>query len=232
MYQYLVMTLACSLFIGCSTTTNTTSNDTVLGNELNYLVKSDIDTVADIHLKQLETHLERLAYKLYRRNPRHCDGGTPGIEICVKQLFNDNKSTNIPISGEIGTKYINKSLEKDYGGDRVAAFIQGLRTMLRAAYGGKKEFFITDELAPQKLYNSARNIEIAVWRLSNIRDERGQLLLLSNTIDKGVANLSFERLFGKMVSLQDTLAKIVAESTKRRIKNIIQRLATAAFLPI
>jgi len=225
------------LFIGLLNTACTTSgsHDTEsdkLGNELNYLAKSDIDTVADIHLQTLDGHLEALAYKLYRRNPSHCNGGTPNIDSCVTNIFIHTHQTSLQYSHKTGTEILTLCFDKAYKGDRVWAFIYGLRKMLYAAYGDKAEFFITDELAPQKLYNSARNIEIAVWRLSNYRDAQGRLYLLSNGIGRGVPNLSFERLFGKMVSLQDTLAKIVAESTKRRIKNVIQRLATAAFLPI
>ena len=117
-------------------------------------------------------------------------------------------------------------------GDRVATFVVGLRSMIHNAYSNKTEFFFFDELDPQKLYNSARNIEIAVWRLSNVRDKRGQLLLVTNSMNTGIANLSFERLFGKLVATQDTIALIISESSRRRIKNVIQRLATAVFLPI
>ena len=231
MNRYGWVLFICLYLAACTTISppDTGSND--LGNELNYLAKSDIDTVADIHLQRLDKHLESLAYKLYRRNPRYCSGGTPSIDACVKAIFSDPKSSSI-LTNKTGTDALTICFDNDFKGDRVHAFVYGLRSMLYTAYGDKKEFFITDELAPQKLYNSARNIEIAVWRLSNYRDDQGRLFLLSNGIGKGVPNLSFERLFGKMVSLQDTLARIVAESTKRRIKNVIQRLATAVFLPI
>jgi len=217
--------LAFSLFItACSGTTRPTES------EIGYLAKSDIDTVADIHLKVTDQHLKELAYKLYRRNPRHCDGGTPKIEQCVKAVFDRRNHPKLLSKNSI--ENIKLSLNDDFAGDRVATFVAGLRSMIHNAYSNKTEFFFFDELDPQKLYNSARNIEIAVWRLSNARDNKGQILLITNSIDTTVANLSFERLFGKLVSTQDTIAKIIAESSRRRIKNIIQRLATAVFLPI
>ena len=89
-----------------------------------------------------------------------------------------------------------------------------------------------DDLEPQKLYNSARNNEITVWRLSQYRQANGELILISNELDGKVKNLSFERLFGELISLQDTLAVIIAEKSRRTIKNVIQRLASAVFLPI
>ena len=81
-------------------------------------------------------------------------------------------------------------------------------------------------------YRLIRNIEIAIWRLSHYRDDKGELFLLTNGLNTQVINLSFERLFGKLVATQDTIAAIIAESSRRRIKNVIQRLATAVFLPI
>jgi len=224
-------TLIFVLFLSaCSASSPPTSQPGGDNSEIGYLAKSDIDTVADIHLQQVDHYLKALSYKLYRRNPRHCDGGTPGINQCVQTLFNLAKTTRF--TGDKAIAHIKLSLSQEFNGDRVKAFIQGLHAMLHSAYGDKAEFFFFDELDPQKLYNSARNIEIAVWRLSHYRDDRGRLFLLTNGLDSKVVNLSFERLFGKLVATQDTLALIISESSRRRIKNVIQRLATAVFLPI
>ena len=67
----------------------------------------------------------------------------------------------------------------------VAAFIAGMGSMLNAAFEEKTEFFMLDDLDPQKLYNSARNLEIAAWKLANARDAGGALLLLSNETGQG-----------------------------------------------
>ena len=56
----------------------------------------------------------------------------------------------------------------------------GLGSMIQAAFNDKTELFLLDDLDPQRLYNAARNVEIAVWKLSNARDPRGELYLLSN----------------------------------------------------
>ena len=120
----------------------------------------------------------------------------------------------------------------NFKGDRVLAFTVGLHTMIMASYNDKKEFHIIDSLDAQKLYNSARNLEISVWRLSNKRDKYGKLFLLSNSNNGEIANLSYERLFGKLIATQDTMAKITAEKTQRTIKSVIQSVASAVFLPI
>jgi hypothetical protein len=104
--------------------------------------------------------------------------------------------------------------------------------MIMASYNDKAEFYVLDELDPQKLYNSARNVEIAVWKLSGMRNGRGELFLLSNENDANHRNLSFEREFGKLIAQQDTLARIIAEKSNRTIVRAIQSVASAVFLPI
>ncbi|MDT8405117.1 hypothetical protein [Sulfuriflexus sp.] len=201
------------------------------GTEFGYLAKTDIDTVTDIHIRRVEGLLKRLATKLYRRNPRHCEGGTPAIKACVARLFEPQH--NYPgLQGKRRTESIRLAFDEHYEGDRVLALVIGLKTMIAAAYGNKQEFFMIDDLDPQKLYNSARNIEITVWRLSQYRQANGELFLISNELDGKIKNLSFERLFGELISLQDTMALIIAEKSRRTIKNVIQRLASAVFLPI
>jgi hypothetical protein len=104
--------------------------------------------------------------------------------------------------------------------------------MILLAYGNKTEFYLTDTLDPQKLYNASRNVEIAAWKLANGRDERGNLLILSNEPSGDVANLSFEREIGKMIAYQDVMAQIAAQRTNRIIRRAVQSLAAAVFLPI
>jgi hypothetical protein len=104
--------------------------------------------------------------------------------------------------------------------------------MVFLAYNGKTEFYVTDSLDPQKLYNSARNVEIAAWKLANARGPGGELLILSNEMAGGAPNLSFEREFGKIIAYQDVMAQIAAQRTNRTIRRVVQTLATAVFLPI
>jgi hypothetical protein len=82
------------------------------------------------------------------------------------------------------------------------------------------------------LYNSARNIEIAAWKLANARDDRGSLLILSNDASGDVANLSFEREIGKIIGYQDVMAQIAAQRTNRMIRRAVQSLSVAVFLPM
>jgi len=107
----------------------------------------------------------------------------------------------------------------------------GLTTMVQYSYNNQKEFFMFDNLDQQKLYNSARNIEILVWRLANKRNKENESYLLTNSMADEPANLSFERLFGQMIAVQDMMARIVADRTNRTINHVMQTLASAVFLP-
>ena len=110
-------------------------------------------------------------------------------------------------------------------------FIVGLQTMLLKAHGNKKDFYLTDSINPQSIYNVARNIEIAAWKLATSRDANGHLYLLSNELNSVDRNLSFEREFGKMIGRTDLYAISLAEKSQRFISRIMQSIATAVFLP-
>ena len=61
----------------------------------------------------------------------------------------------------------------------------------------KKDFYLTDSIDPQSLYNVARNIEIAAWKLSTSRDVNGHLYLVTNEIN----SIGFVQQEVKMESL-------------------------------
>jgi len=130
-----------------------------------------------------------------------------------------------------GTEAIFLSFKPEFSGDRVLAFIVGLQTMLLKAHNNKTDFYFTDTLDPQRIYNVARNLEIAAWKLSNARKPDGSLYLLTNEINDTERNLSFEREFGKMIGRTDLYAVALAEKSQRMISRIMQNLATAMFLP-
>lgn len=198
--------------------------------------KSDIDRVADAHRRAIFASVRALAEKLYRRNPREWKkGGHASIEKALDRLLDPRTGWRLAeAAGRTGTDAILLSLQADFAGDRVAVFVAGMGGMLNAAFEEKTEFFMFDELDAQKLYNSARNLEIAAWKLANARDASGTLLLLSNEAAQigQPANLSFEREFGKMIGNLDILSVLLAEKGHRIIARVVQNLATAVFLPV
>ena len=198
------------------------------------LAKSDIDGVLDIHVNEARGYLRQLMVKLYKRNPRELQKSThQDIEKNVARIFDQVHAWEFKeLNNKKNVDAIYLTFDENFQGDRVFAFIAGLTSMVMSAYGNKKEFYMLDSVDPQRLYNSARNIEIAVWKLEHDVNSRGEPFLYSNSLPGETSNLSYERLFGKLIATQDTIAIIVEDKTNRTIKTVIQQMATAVFLPI
>ena len=204
------------------------------GNSLSHLMKSDIDRLADVESRENTQSLRVLMTKLYKRNPAELKKSTSGtVDEMVGWVFEgDHQWKFEAINNVQGTEAIYLTFNPEYKGDRVLPFIVGLQTMLIKARGGKTEFFLTDSVDPQSAYNSARNIEIAAWKLSNTRDARGQLYLLTNEMQGKEQNLSFEREIGRMVGRIDLYAMVLSEKSQRGLTRFTQGVAGALFLPI
>lgn len=201
------------------------------------LAKTDTDLVADAHIEITTELLKELTIKLYHRNPRELSKaavtGTT-IQNRLEQIFDTPRQLSHPeLFNRYGVDAIPLAFDETFEGDRVFALMVGLAGMIHASYEYQEEFFILDDLDQQRLYESARNIEIIVWRLSNRKDSAGDLFLLSNGISTtGIQNLSFERLFGKLIAHQDMMARIVSDKNNRSINKMVISVASATLFPI
>lgn len=197
-----------------------------------YLAKSEIDRVADTSRAEVVLGLRRVAEKLYKRNPKEWKkSGQPSIEAALERLFSGRVDFS-ELEGRREGAAVLHGFNASYQGDRVLAVMAGLLGMTYAAFEEKDDFYMLDDLSEQKLYNCARNIEIAVWKLSSTKNGSGEFVLLSNELDPNNPNLSFEREFGRVIGLLDFLSKIVADKHGRTITRFTQSLATAVFLPV
>jgi hypothetical protein len=197
--------------------------------------KSDIDSAAEIHLQESLASTRLLAEKLYRRNPREWRrGGYASAAAALERAFDPKFAWTLPeLGGARGTDALQLAFQPEFPGDRVFAFGVGMGSMIMQAYGNQTEFFLLDQIDPQKLYNAARNVEVAAWKLATARDARGSLLLLSNEIAAdGAQNLSYEREIGKLIAYQDSLALVIAERTNRNIRFVVQGGVLKVFLPL
>ena len=202
---------------------------------INQLAKSDFDRMADVEIHENTESLRLLMLKLYKRNPHELQKSTSDVaEKMVNWVFNGETQHHYKfeaMNNAQDTEAIFLAFNPEYSGDRVLPFIVGLHTMLLKAHDGKTDFYFTDNIDPQHIYNAARNFEIAAWKISNARDEQGTLFLLSNEISATDRNLSFEREFGKIIGRTDLFAVALAEKSQRFISRVMQNLATAVFLP-
>ena len=198
------------------------------------LVKNDADILTEITQRELLKSLRLLTEKLYRRNPQeYRKSGHESVEAATAKLFEQpTKWSESPLARLNWDENVKLAFLEGYTGDRVHAFMSALTTMLMAAYNHKTEFFLPDELSAQKFYNSARNIEVAVWKLSSARLGNGGKYLISNSVEGETQNLSFEREFGKLIALQDTLALFIEDRSNRSISRVFQSATTFVFLPI
>lgn len=198
-----------------------------------HLMKSDFNRFAEAHQQRIFLSLRRLAEKLYKRNPREWrKSDAASVEAAVARIFEIQHGWRLESLGyRRDGDALTIALHPDYRGDRVLAFIVGLASMVQSAFGDREEFYLLDDLDAQHLYNAARNVEIAAWKLANARDANGSLLMLSNEVGT-VSNLSFEREFGRVIGQLEVLSDVVEEKTERNVTRVVQNLATAVFLPV
>ncbi len=225
-----VLLSACSTQIGKDGRSTTTVDG-------RYLLKTEIDRVADTTRRDVVDGLLRIADKLYRRNPREWkQAGQPSREAAVQRLRQRMAVEWPELAGKRERLAAAQAFNEEFTGDRVAALMLGLLTMVDTAFEGKDDFYLLDSLDEIKLYNAARNMEIAIWKLSQDRwksgEQAGKLFLISNELDAANANLSFEREFGRCIGLLDLMAQIVADRSGRTLSRVTQSVATMVFLPV
>lgn len=197
-----------------------------------HIAKTEIDRVIDSHRAEVVAGLRRLTVKLYRRNPREWrNAGQPSLEAAVERLFAGHGDFSELAGRREGAAAL-YAFSADYRGDRVLALMAGLLGMVEAAFEHKDDFYVLDDLDEQKLYNCARNFEIAVWKLASAKNAAGEPFLRANELDTQHPNLSFEREFGRIIGLLDVLSVIVADKHGRTLTRLTQSVATAVFLPV
>ncbi len=223
---FALVMMACSTKLGKDGNTDTTVHP-------KYLVKSEIDRIADTNREEVVNGLLLIADKLYKRNPKEWKkGGAASREAAVDKLKQRVYRNWPELSGMREGQAAALAFTEAYSGDRVAALVFGLLTMVDAAFEHKEEFYILDSLDERKLYNTARNMEVAIWKLGHDRDAAGELFLLSNELDPNNRNLSFEREFGRIMGLLDFMAKVVADRNGRGFSRLTHSVVSTIFLPV
>ncbi len=231
--RFQILLAACILLLaGCSSPGTAPRTGRTIGFDPQQLIKTDLNRVAEAHQQHVFASLRRLADKLYKRNPREWrKSGADNPEAAVSRLFDEQHHWRFESLGyRRDLDALHVALHPEYRGDRVQALVVGLGSMVQSAFGDREAFYLLDALDAQHLYNAARNVEIAAWKLSSARDGQGELLLLSNELGS-VTNLSFEREFGRIIGLLDTLSDVSEEETVRTVTRVVQNLAPAVVLP-
>jgi hypothetical protein len=203
------------------------------GYEMRNLAKTDIDLVADEFIEESRNEVRELLVKLYKRNPDQL-AVNPGmtVEGRLAQFRVARGRLDFPeLDGLQGIDAMNLTFDSEFRGDRVFALVVGLGSMLRQAYGFKPEMFIHDRLNGAALLTSARNVEILLWKLKHTRKPNGEPYLVTYEYRGVIDNLSFERLFGKLIVLQEMMARIAGDRGDRAVTRSVHAVSSV-FLPM
>lgn len=229
----LMVILSC-LWIGACSSTQKIGSPKTSVLDFNDFGKSTVDQITEMHVLELRDLTRSLMIKLYKRNPRELRKKRgASIKSRLAQLFDGKQNYDFKeLNNKSGTDAVQLAFNQSFRGDRVFALIVGLKSMLHASYNYRTEFYYFDSIDQQALYDSARNLEVIGWRLVTSLDKNNEPLIYSNSYLKTNPNLSYERIFGKMVATQDMMAKIVADRTNRTIINMAQSAASTFLIPI
>jgi len=196
------------------------------------LFKTDVDHYIEASQRRIFVSLRRLAEKLYRRNPREWRKTAPSLEEALVHIFDVDHSWRLAsLDNRRNIEALTLAFTPEFRGDRVQALMVGMSSMIQSAFGDMVGFYVLNDLSPQGFYNAARNVEVAAWKLGTVRDEYGELLLLSNEMGE-INNLSFEREMGRIIGILEALSDLLEIKTERMVIRVVQGVATAAFLPI
>lgn len=203
------------------------------GYDVKNLAKSDVNLVTDEFIAETRSLVIELMVKLYGRNPDQLRRGKINtVEGRLVQLRDAPTSLGFSELGNVQEiAALNRVFNPSFTGDRVFLLTVGLGGMLRRAYGYNTESYMFDQLEYDVLETSARNTEILAWRLKNNRRPDGRHFLITSEYQGRVDNLSFERLFGKLIALQDMMARIAGDAGDRRVTKAVHT-ATSVFIPL
>lgn len=205
------------------------------GMAFDQLMQSDFNRTVTIAMRDNLDSLYRLQEKLYRRNPKQWrKAGYANLENALANGRHAivNGLPPADLTGLQDIEILSVALDPVYQGDRVGAFIYGLADMILTAHNNKSRFYLSDRLGATRIYNAARNVEIAAWLLHSRRDQDGEVLLLANEITDDSVNISFEREFGQLVGRLDLVANLLDENMRRVGINYVQGLFFFSFLPV
>lgn len=211
---------------------------------MDQLVQTDFNRTVTMAMRDNLNSLYKIQEKLYKRNPNQLNKNVilnnndlsrqEQINIVMQANKKSIETATPPIGLESlqDIEVLSVSLNPDYQGDRIAAFIYGMADMILTAHNNKSRFYATDNLDAVSIYNAARNVEIAAWMINNRRDSEGQLLLLSNEMSGDIVNISFEREFGQIIARLDLISNLLDENLRRVGINYMQNLLFFTFLPV
>ena len=212
-----------SLLIGC---TNPTTEG---GFEPRRLAQSDTQLVLEQVRAEIDRELDQLIEKLYKRNPKFLKASGQTLEQRQRNSAGHvlSRAQRKTWRGRNPT-----SFPPDFTGDRVFSYVYGLASMIDDSYDRKRAFYLLDRPSGKSIFNSARNIETALYLLRSQRDDRDELYLLADGYQGKILNASFAMLHGRLAAKQDLVADALGDNEQRTLNMVARSIASTVFLPI
>ena len=203
--------------------------------DIKELGKSDMGRIYELIVAEQISDTRELMRRLYLQNPDELYKGATAqtIQSRVAHVFSNPPDWSLPeLGGATSAEALTMAFSPDYYGDRVLAFVVGVGSMISLSFNNLTEFYALDYVDAQKVYNCARNLEIARWQLINKRQPGGEHYLVSNELSPVNTNLGFDRLMTSMITQQDLAASMMMGKSGRAVNKTLQKMSTAIFLPI
>lgn len=200
------------------------------GFEPRRLAQSDTQLVLEQVRDQIDTELALLMQKLYARNPIFLSQSGKTLRFRTAQL--KKAMYYDELDQKRGVDAIRLAFNPSFTGDRVFAYVYGLSSMIDDSYDRKRSFYLLDRPSGTAIFNSARNIETALFLLRSQRDQNNTLYLLADGYDGDVLNASFSVIHGRLAAKQDLVSDALGDSEQRTLNAVARGVASTVFLPI
>ncbi len=226
------LTVVLSFFLyatGCSATKKTPAPyGEVEGNNMHTqeLLQSDVNRIATISVRNNLVYLQRIKAVLYELNPDSLTQSGLSAEES-ERLFWQALQQRKPLIADQeewrGLKAVEVALSDEFKGDWVALYSFGLTDILLNGFNYRTDLYLINGMDSQKLYNSARELEVATQMLRT-RASKKRIIPDQNK------DARIERAIGAVVATVDLLAVYNTEKYRRIGINYVQGLVGGELL--
>ncbi len=194
--RFVLFCLAAVFITGCAA-----GNDS--GSGLSRLIQSTDASIMEHHVQRSLVDLHDFIDRLYARNPKY-EQDLQRRRAKVGCIFQKGVCSRLDEYDKwTSNQFLTAAFEQEEEGDRVYLLGLGLTKSLQEAYGLKEiGFFWTGlQISLERLQRLYFNLSQVNWRLKTYRDEKGDLLFLTNGMsENGYLNMGYEVIMTRILT--------------------------------